>query len=92
MVRKLSDYKTNAIREAIEEILGIPSKEVAITVREDERIEADCQLLKKIPEHSFEELKNGYWYSEGTDDENLFEKSDEANLDEEDHSTFDVNE
>lgn len=75
MVRKLSDYETNAIWEAIEEILGIPSKEVAIIVREDEKIEADCQLLKKIPEHSFEKLKNGYWYSE--DDKEVYVEAEE---------------
>lgn len=75
MVRKLSDHETNAIWEAIEEILGIPSKEVAIIVREDERIEADCQLLKKIPEHSFEKLKSGYWYSE--DDKEVYVEAEE---------------
>lgn len=75
MGRKLSDYETNAIWDAIEEILGIPAKEVAITVGDDGRIEADCQLLKKIPEHSFEKLRNGYWYTE--DDNEVYVEAEE---------------
>lgn len=68
MVRKLTDSETNAIWKAIEEILGIPSKEVALIVREDEKIEADCQILKNIPDHSFNKLSDGYWYTEGEND------------------------
>lgn len=38
---------------------------------------------------NYEVVKDNGW---STDDENLFEKADEANLDEEDYGTFDVNE
>lgn len=62
MEEKLEDSKINAVWKAVEKNLGIPSEHVAVSVFEDGRIEADCMILEKIPEHTLEKMKEGDAY------------------------------
>lgn len=57
---ELEEYQINGIWEAIEEKIGLDSKDVAITEDSEGTIKADCSLLQKIPEPGLESLKEGY--------------------------------
>lgn len=72
MSEKLLDAELNAVWKAIEINLGLSSKDVAVVVRDDGKVEADCMTLKRIPEHSLRRMMEGRLYEVGDDNDKVY--------------------